>query len=102
MLINQENANLNLDTDNYYGFSVSSMRHMELNILYFLERYAATYLEKTNIKVTPESEKNNVILKLDKNINFEAIYTEIQNSNLVHKNRLLQFLSMILLSKTKD
>ena len=102
MLINMENANFNLDMDNYLGFKISSMRHMELNTIYFLERFAANYIEKTNIAVTKESEKNKIIKELDNNIHFEGLYKEISSSNLYYKKRLLHYLSMILLHKTRN
>lgn len=102
MLINMENANFNLDMDNYLGFEVSSMRHMELNTLYFFERVAANYIEKTNIAVTPEIEKNNILKNLNNTIDYEGLYEEISGSHLYYKKRLLHYLSMILLHRTRN
>ena len=102
MLINMENANFNLDTDNYLGFEVSGMRHMELNTLYFLERAAANYIEKTNVAITDETAKNKIIKNLDSAINFEELYEQVSTSNLYHKKRLMHYLSMILLRKTRN
>ncbi len=102
MLINMENANFNLDTDNYLGFEVSRMRHMELNTLYFLERVAANFIERTNIAVTPEIEKNNIIKNLNRSIDYEGLYEQISGSDLYYKKRLMHYLSMILLHKNRD
>jgi hypothetical protein len=102
MLINMENANFNLDTDNYTGFEISGMRHMELNTLYFLERAAANYIQKTNIGLAPELEKKRIISKLNDCIDYEGLYEKISDSELFYKKRLLHFLSMILLHKNKD
>ncbi|MEO8512985.1 MAG: hypothetical protein ABI543_05470 [Ignavibacteria bacterium] len=101
MLINMENANFNLDIDNYSGLEISGMRHMELNTLYFLERIAANYIEKTNIAVTREIEKNKIIKNLNNSIDYEGLYEQISGSNLFYKKRLLHFLTMILLHKTR-
>ena len=102
MLINMENSNFNLDIDNYRGFDTSNKHQMELNTLYFLERVAANYIEKTNIAVTPEIEKNNIIKNLNNTINYEGLYEEISGSSLYYKKRLLHCLSMILMHKTRN
>lgn len=102
MLINMESANFNLDTDNYFGFEISGMRHMELNTLYFLERVAANYLQKTNIATSGEIQKSKIITKLNDNIDYEGLYDQISGSELYYKKRLLHFLSMILLHKNRD
>lgn len=85
MLINMENANFNLDSDNYYGFEVSGMRQFELNTLYFLERVAANYIQKTNIGITAELEKKKIITKLNNNIDYEGLYEQISASDLFYK-----------------
>ncbi len=102
MLINMENANFNLDSDNYYGFEVSGMRQFELNTLYFLERVAANYIQKTNIGITAELEKKKIITKLNNNIDYEGLYEQISASDLFYKKRLLHYLSMILLHRNRD
>lgn len=102
MLINMENANYNLDIDNYYGFEISGMRHMELNTLYFFERVAANYLQKTNIATSGEIQMSKIITKLNDNIDYEGLYRQISGSNLYYKKRLLHFLSMVLLHKNRD
>jgi hypothetical protein len=102
MLINMERTNFNLDTDNYLGLEISGMRHMELNALYFLERVAANYIEKTNIGVTQEIKESRIITKLNESIDYEGLYEQIKNSELFYKKRLLHFLSMILLHKTRN
>jgi hypothetical protein len=75
---------------------------MELNTLHFLERLAAIYIEKTNVAITPESESSNIVQRLNENIDYENLYEQIANSNLYYKKRLLHFLSMILLHKTRN
>ena len=102
MLINMENANFNLDTDNYLGFEISGMRHMELNTLYFLERVAANYIEKTNVALTAETGKNKIIKNLVSTIDFEELYEQVSRSSLYYKKRLLHYLTMILLHKTRN
>jgi hypothetical protein len=102
MLVSMENANYNLDTDNYSGFEISGMRHFELNTLYFLERVAANYIEKTNIGVNREDEKKKIISKLNNNIDYDGLYEQISGSELFYKKRLLHYLSMILLHKNRD
>jgi hypothetical protein len=102
MLINMEHANFNLDTDNYFGWEISGMRHNELSTLYFIERVAASYIEKTNIGVTEEIKKRKIITILNDNIDYEALYEQISVSDLYYKKRLLHFLSMILLHKTRN
>lgn len=102
ILINQENRNFYLDTDNYYGVEISGLRHMELNTVYFLERVAANYIEKTNIGVTQEIKESRIITKLNENIDYERLYEKISGSDLFYKKRLLHFLSMILLHKSRN
>lgn len=102
MLVNMENANYNLDTDNYFGWEISGMRHMELNTLYFLERVAANYIEKTNIGITEEIKKSRIITRLNDNIDYEGLYKQISSSELFYKRRLMHYLSMILLHKTRN
>lgn len=102
MLIKMENSNFNLDIDNYHGFDISNKRQMELNTLYFLERVAANFIERTNIAVTPEIEKNNIIKNLNRSIDYEDLYEQISGSDLYYKKRLLHYLSMILLHKNRD
>ncbi len=102
MLVKMENANFNLDTDNYLGFEVSSMQHMELNTVYFLERVAANYIKKTNIAVSEEAEENKIIKHINSSINYESLYEEVSGSQLYYKKRLLHYLTMILLHKNRD
>jgi len=102
MLVKMENANFNLDTDNYYGLQISGMHQMELNTLYFLERVAANYIEKTNIGITREIEESRIVTKLNANIDYDSLYEQISNSSFFYKKRLLHFLSMILLHKTRN
>jgi hypothetical protein len=102
ILVNLENSNLYLDIDDYYRFDISNKRNMELNTLHFLERLAAIYIEKTNVAITPESESSNIVQRLNENIDYENLYEQISNSNLYYKKRLLHFLSMILLHKTRN
>lgn len=102
MLVNTENLNFNLDTDNYFGLAISGMRDMELSTLHFLERTAANYIEKTNVAITQEIEESKIISKLNNNIDYEGLYKDIQNSDFFYKKRLLHFLSMILLHKTRN
>lgn len=102
ILINMENGNFNLDSDNYLGFEISNIRNLELNILYFFERVAGTYIEKTNIAVTQGSNNRSVIKYLDNNIDYEGLYEQISASDLFYKKRILHYISMILLHKTRN
>ncbi len=102
VLVNMENRNFDLDTDKYFGLEISGMRNMELNTVYFLERVAANYIEKTNIGVKQEIKESRIITKLNENIDYEGMYEQINNSELFYKKRLMHYLSMILLHKNRD
>ena len=102
ILINTEKANFNLDSDNYQGFEISNIRNLELNILYFFERVAGIYIEKTNIAVTQGPNNRSIIKYLDNSIDYEVLYEQISASDLFYKKRILHYLSMILLHKTRN
>jgi len=102
VLINLENSNFNLDTDNYSGFEISNIRYLELSTLYFFEKLAANYIEKTNVAITPEEDSKKIIHLLNNNINFENLFEKISESGLHFNKRLSHMLSMILLRKTRN
>lgn len=102
MLINMENSNYNLDADNYTEYNVSNFRFLELSTLYFFERLASNFIEKTNVASGTGGDHRKIINIINANIDYANIHKEIITSGLFHKNRLAHLLKMILLHNTRD